>query len=79
MQPPGQLTVLVRLEDDAFWATVEECPGIFATGDTLGELRESLAEAVGLYFSDDQSGPLQIQLGDLAPDVAPTRVTLAVA
>ncbi len=40
--------VRVRFEDQAFWATVDEYPGVFATGDTLDELRESLEEGISL-------------------------------
>lgn len=42
----------VRLEDGALWATVDEHPGVFATGDTPEELRSSLEEAISLYLSD---------------------------
>ena len=44
MPEPQPLNVRVRLEDDVYWATVDEFPGVFATGDNLDELRESLAE-----------------------------------
>ena len=39
------LHVKVRHEDDSLWATVAEFPGVFATGDNLDELRESLRRA----------------------------------
>jgi hypothetical protein len=44
MPEPQQLHVNVRFEDEAFWATVDEFPGVFATGDNLDELRGSLEE-----------------------------------
>ena len=43
--------VRVRFEDQAFWATVDEYPGVFATGDTLDELRESLEEGISLVLA----------------------------
>jgi predicted RNase H-like HicB family nuclease len=45
------LHVSVRLEDDAYWATVDEFPGVFATGDNLEELRESLEEGIALMLA----------------------------
>jgi predicted RNase H-like HicB family nuclease len=49
------LTVRVHREPNQLWAEVEELPGCFASGETLAELWEALAEAVGLYLSDDGS------------------------
>lgn len=46
------LHIKVRLEDGALWATVDEYPGVFATGDTLEELRASLEEGISLYLSE---------------------------
>jgi predicted RNase H-like HicB family nuclease len=51
MSKPQPLHVSVRLEDDVYWATVEEFPGVFATGDTLEELRESLEEGIALILA----------------------------
>jgi predicted RNase H-like HicB family nuclease len=45
-----ELHVNVRHEDDSLWATVEEFPGVFATGDTLDELRQSLEEGISLVL-----------------------------
>ncbi len=39
-------TVIVHREDGVYWAEVAELPGCFASGDTLGELEDGLAEAV---------------------------------
>ena len=36
----------------SFWSEVAELPGCFASGRTLEELREALAESVGLYLWD---------------------------
>lgn len=49
MQPTAE----IRFEDGSYWATAAELPGVFATGDTLDELLESLREGVELYFDDD--------------------------
>ncbi|MBV9465224.1 MAG: type II toxin-antitoxin system HicB family antitoxin [Solirubrobacterales bacterium] len=46
-----ELTVVVHQERQGFWSEIEELPGCFASGRTLVELREALAEAVGMYFS----------------------------
>jgi len=51
MSEPRPLHVSVRLEDDVYWATVEEFPGVFATGDNLEELRESLQEGIALVLA----------------------------
>lgn len=45
------LHIKVRLEERALWATVDEYPGVFATGDTPEELRVSLEEGISLYLS----------------------------
>jgi predicted RNase H-like HicB family nuclease len=37
MPEPQKLHVNVRHEDEAFWATVDEFPGVLATGDDLNE------------------------------------------
>jgi predicted RNase H-like HicB family nuclease len=53
MKPMGaikELHVNIRHEDDSLWATVEEFPGVFATGDNLDELRESLEEGISLVL-----------------------------
>lgn len=51
MSEPQQLHVNVRLEDESLWATVDEFPGVFATGDNLDELRESLQEGIALVLA----------------------------
>jgi predicted RNase H-like HicB family nuclease len=47
-----ELTVVVTRESGAFWSEVEELPGCFASGRTLSELRDALAEAIGMYLWD---------------------------
>ncbi len=50
MNAVKELHVNVRYEDDSMWATVDEFPGVFATGDTLDELRRSLEEGISLVL-----------------------------
>lgn len=71
------LNIRIHREDGAFWATVDEFPGVFATGDTLEELHASLSEGVALCLAAP---------GEAAPDVsisplveASTQVELAYA
>ena len=47
-----EIHVRVHLEDDALWATIVEYPGVFAAGESLVELRESLQEGLALYLSE---------------------------
>ena len=48
-----ELTVVVHREQDGFWSEIDELPGCFASGRTLGELTQALGEAVGLYVGDE--------------------------
>ena len=50
MSETQELHVNVRHEDDSLWATVDEFPGVFATGDNLDELRQSLEEGISLVL-----------------------------
>jgi len=47
-----ELTVVVHSERGGFWSEVCELPGCFASGGTLEELHEALAESIGLYLWD---------------------------
>ncbi len=47
-----ELTARIHMEEGSFWADVPELPGVFASGDTLDELFESLAEGVTLYLGE---------------------------
>jgi predicted RNase H-like HicB family nuclease len=68
---PDQLTLIIRLEDGAMWATVEEFPGVFATGDTLEELRVSLEEGISLYVAEPDKPVVCVRLAPLSgPPVA---------
>jgi len=72
MPEPQQLHVNVRLEDDALWATVDEFPGVFATGDNLDELRESLQEGIALVLASPGEEPRTVSLGALHPEPVAT-------
>jgi predicted RNase H-like HicB family nuclease len=52
-----ELVAHVRREDGMYWADVPSHPGLFASGETIDELIESLGEAWALYTSDDDSAP----------------------
>lgn len=74
MPDSPQLHVSVRHEDESFWATVDEFPGVFATGDNLEELRESLEEGIALVLAPPgQAPPPSVKLAPLhmKPTTAP--------
>jgi predicted RNase H-like HicB family nuclease len=48
----GSGAALVHREGESFWSEVIELPGCFASARTLPELREPLADVVGLYLWD---------------------------
>jgi len=56
-----RLTAQIHNEDGSYWADIPELPGVFAAGDTLDELFDSLREGVRLVLADD-SGRALIQL-----------------
>jgi predicted RNase H-like HicB family nuclease len=58
--PERHLHFRIRQEDGSLWATVDEYPGVFATGDDLEELRASLEE--GIRF-------MKAEAGEPLPDV----------
>jgi len=41
-----EYTIAVCEEDGMLWATVDELPGVFASGENHDELLEALAEAI---------------------------------
>jgi predicted RNase H-like HicB family nuclease len=67
-----EITVVVHQERGGFWSEVEELPGCFASGRTLTELGEALAESLGLYLDEDSvelpDSPLRV--GSLALNVS---------
>ena len=62
-----ELHVHVRHEDGVHWATVEEFPGVFATGDDLDELRDSGAEGIALVLTSPGEQARQVSVGELHP------------
>jgi predicted RNase H-like HicB family nuclease len=68
MSEPQQLHVNVRLEDESLWATVDEFPGVFATGDNLDELRESLQEGIALVLAGPGEECPTVTLAPLKPE-----------
>jgi len=69
---PQQLHVNVRFEDESFWATVDEFPGVFATGDDLEELRASLEEGIALVLAGPGDEPPAVKLAPLHPEPVAT-------
>jgi predicted RNase H-like HicB family nuclease len=61
----SNLNIVVHDEDGALWATVREMPGVFATGDTMDELRESLREGISLWLAEPGQDAPAIVLGEL--------------
>lgn len=65
MPEPQQLHVNLRLEHGSLWATVDEYPGVFATGDNLDELRVSLQEGIALVLARPGEEPPAVTLAPL--------------
>lgn len=58
MSTGDELVYTVHVHDEgdgSLWASVEELPGVFATGDDEAELQASLEESIGLYLSTESS------------------------
>jgi predicted RNase H-like HicB family nuclease len=66
--PERDLHFKIRHEDGSFWATVDEYPGVLATGDDLEELRESLEEGIRL---------MKAESGEELPPIRLSPLTLA--
>lgn len=65
--PPDELHIHARHEDGSFWATVEEFPGVFATGDGLDELWKSLEEGISLMLERSDVEPDSVITMELKP------------
>jgi predicted RNase H-like HicB family nuclease len=63
--PERRLNVRIRDEDGAVWATVDEYPGVLATGDDLEELRASLEEGIRLISADAGDDLPDLRLSEL--------------
>ncbi len=76
---PEELHISVRFEDESFWATIDEFPGVFGTGDTLEELRESLEEGISLYLAEPGESVRTVRLQPLQGGTEVTGAVLAYA
>jgi predicted RNase H-like HicB family nuclease len=76
-----RLHVQIRQDDGAYWATVDEYPGVFAAGDDLEELRASLEEGICLMVAgpDEDLPPLRLSNLRLGPDETTAGADLASA
>lgn len=73
MPDSQRLHINVRLEDGSLWATVDEYPGVFATGDDLEELRENLQEGIALVLAGPgEESPPTVSLAPLHPEPVAT-------
>jgi predicted RNase H-like HicB family nuclease len=79
MPTTQDIRVKIHLEDGSMWATVDDLPGVFATGDTLDELRESLEEAVSLYLAQPGEEPLPVAISRLETVEASTQAAFTLA
>jgi predicted RNase H-like HicB family nuclease len=65
----------IRQEDGAFWATVDEYPGVLAAGDDLEGLRASLAEGIRLMAVGPDEELPELRLSELKSGSAETPTT----
>lgn len=77
--PDQELHVHLRHEDGSYWATVEEFPGVFATGDTPDELRESLEEGIALMLADDERGTPTVRLSTFRAEPLEATASMALS
>jgi predicted RNase H-like HicB family nuclease len=75
MPESQQLHVDMRLEDGSLWATVEEFPGVFAAGDDLDELRESLEEGIALVLAAPGQELAPVKLAPLKAEPTATKAS----
>lgn len=61
MSETRTFTLQVHLEDGHYWAEVAELPGCFASGRDLDELRDALAEAIGMYLTSQSVASMEIE------------------
>lgn len=74
---PQTYTARIHTEpgEELLWAEVAELPGVFATGRDMAELREALAEAMGLVLLPDDV-PGDIQVTELPGQVTEQKLTV---
>jgi predicted RNase H-like HicB family nuclease len=66
----SRLHVRVHREDGAFWATVDEYPGVLATGDDLEELRGILEEGICLMVAQPEGKVPNLRVSPLEVEPA---------
>lgn len=76
---PEELHINVRIEDGSLWATVEEFPGVFATGDTAEELRASLEEGISLCLAEPGGDAPAVRLDALQTELTVANAHVAYA
>ena len=59
---------------ESVWATVDEFPGVFATGDNLEELRASLQEGIALVLAEPGQDPPIVTIAPLKHESVLTTV-----
>lgn len=74
-----RLHVRVRDEDGAFWATVDEYPGVLAAGDDLEELRVSLEEGICLITAAPGAETPDLRLSELRVEPGETTASAELA
>ncbi|UTI66700.1 type II toxin-antitoxin system HicB family antitoxin [Paraconexibacter antarcticus] len=75
------VTIKMREEDGSLWATVEEYPGVFATGDTIEELVESVREGLELVLNEPGQAHRSVTVAEVGPvsEVATSEMHLSIA
>ncbi|MHB8234855.1 MAG: type II toxin-antitoxin system HicB family antitoxin [Solirubrobacteraceae bacterium] len=63
-----EIQAQIHCEDGMYWAEVASHPGLFASGETLDELKEALVEAWFLYTQEVASTHIEAT----APQATPT-------
>jgi predicted RNase H-like HicB family nuclease len=61
------VTIKMREEDGTLWATVEEYPGVFASGDTVEELVESIREGLELVLNEPGGPHRSVTVAEVGP------------
>jgi len=56
----------VHKEKTGYWAECIELQGCISEGDTLGELKENLADALNLYLDEPVTSEIAIPLPDIS-------------
>lgn len=75
------VTIKMREEDGTLWATVEEYPGVFATGDTIEELVESVREGLELVLNEPGQPHRAVVVAGIGPvsEVTTSEMHLSIA